>query len=135
MEKSTPSQSYKGVCYGLAAYLFWGIMPLYWKCMAQIDAFEILAWRILWCGAFVASLIAVRGHWQAFITEIRSLLYRHAQLRAVVCAALLISINWGVYIWAVNADHIIDTSMGYYINPLVSILLGVIFLKERMNLL
>lgn len=115
-----------GVGYGLAAYTLWGVAPLLWQRLEPSSAWEILAMRIVWSMMFaipVALLTLRRGWWLALITR-RNLIMLGA-------AALLVSTNWGVYVWATNHGHVTDTALGYYISPLVSVLLGVLVLHER----
>jgi chloramphenicol-sensitive protein RarD len=119
----------RGVGYGLAAYAFWGAIPLFWPLVKRASAPELLAHRVIWSLVICAILLLTvvpRGWWSR-IGRPRSLLLLGA-------AAGVVSVNWGVYIWAVNHGHVVETSLGYYINPIFSILVGVIFLRERMQL-
>lgn len=123
----TEKKSNSGVFYALAAYGIWGILPIYWKAMKQIPAGDILAHRIFWSFLFLAAIISGLRKWGEFrqaFTSVRSIL-------AVSLASILISTNWLVYIWAVNSNHIVEASLGYYINPLLTIMLGMIVLRER----
>ncbi|GAB3715527.1 EamA family transporter RarD [Mariniluteicoccus flavus] len=116
----------RGVLAAGGAYLIWGLFPLYWPLLARSGAVEILAHRIAWSAVVGALLLAIlaRG-WRAKVAARRT--------RALVGAAsVLIAINWGVYIWAVNNGHVTEAALGYYINPIFSILLGVVFLGERL---
>jgi chloramphenicol-sensitive protein RarD len=113
----------------LGAYLLWGFMPLYWKIMMDLPAQAILAFRIIFALVFVAMLLLARRRLDAVLHVFRE--PRKALLVAV--AAVLISVNWGIYIWAVNAGQVVETALGYYINPLVSICLGMVFFRERLN--
>jgi chloramphenicol-sensitive protein RarD len=117
------------VAYAAAAYLVWGLFPLYFRALAGIPAPEILAHRIVWSVVFVAALITVRGAWSPVVAQLRA----PGTMPWLVLSAVLISTNWLVYIWAVNAEHVIDASLGYYVNPLVSVLLGVLFLREPLT--
>jgi len=124
---ATAKKSNSGVFYALAAYGIWGILPIYWKAMKQIPAGDILAHRIFWSFLFLAAIISGLRKWDEFrhaFTSVRSIL-------AVSLASILISTNWLVYIWAVNSNHIVEASLGYYINPLLTIMLGMIVLRER----
>ncbi|WP_320052517.1 EamA family transporter RarD [uncultured Acetobacteroides sp.] len=115
------------IVYPIAAYSLWGILPIYWKVMKQLPAGDILAHRIFWSFLFLAVIISGMRRWKEFrqaFTSIRSLL-------TISVAAILISVNWLIYIWAVNNNHIVEASLGYYINPLLTILLGVVVLHER----
>ncbi len=120
-------KSSSGVLYAIGAYGIWGILPIYWKAMKQIPAGDILAHRIFWSFLFLAAIISGLRKWDEFrhaFTSVRSIL-------AVSLASILISTNWLVYIWAVNSNHIVEASLGYYINPLLTIMLGMIVLRER----
>jgi chloramphenicol-sensitive protein RarD len=118
-----------GVGYGLAAYLIWGLFPLYWPLLAPTPAIQILAHRMVWSLVFVAVVLVVRRRW-AFVSVLRSDPHRVGLL---VLAAIMISVNWGLYIWAINAGYVVESSLGYFITPLVVIALGVIVLKERLR--
>jgi chloramphenicol-sensitive protein RarD len=119
----------RGFGYALAAYVIWGLFPLYWPLLDPTPALQILAHRMLWSLVFIGTLLVARRRW-AFVAELRRDPKRAGLL---VLAALLISVNWGVYIWAVNAGHVIESSLGYFITPLVVIALGVFVLKERLQ--
>jgi chloramphenicol-sensitive protein RarD len=117
----------RGVAYGLAAYTLWGAVPLFWPLVARASALELLAHRVIWSLVICVLLlltVAPKGWWTR-IGNLRSLVM-------LAVAAAVVSINWGTYIWAVNAGHVVETSLGYYINPILSILVGVIFLRERL---
>jgi chloramphenicol-sensitive protein RarD len=113
--------------YGLSAYLLWGLFPLFWPLLEPADPLEILACRIVFCFIVIAVLLAVRHELDGVGRLDRGTLLR-------LCAAgILIAVNWGVYIWGVNNGHVIETSLGYFINPLVTIGLGVAILHERLR--
>lgn len=118
-----------GVIKAFLAYLIWGLFPLYWKQLQHVGAFEVLVHRIIWALLFLALYLSFRNGWAWLRPALRDL----RMLGLYMLAALLISINWGVYIYAVNNGHIVETSLGYYINPLLSVLLGVLFFKERLR--
>ena len=120
-----------GVWYGCIAFAAWGILPVYWKQISQVSPFEILSHRIIW--SFVFILIIVIANRQMPLKLIKEELWKNKLF--IVLASLFIGINWLIYIWAVNSDHIVDASLGYYINPLFSVALGVIFLREKLNTL
>ncbi|MGE7215294.1 EamA family transporter RarD [Priestia koreensis] len=122
-----------GVIYTAIAYLLWGIFPLYWKLLSGVPSGEILAHRVIWSFVFMIVLLLVNRKIRVFFTTFKQLLHKPKQFVMLVVASLLISANWGIYIWAVNQNHIIEASLGYYINPLISILLGIIVLKEKLN--
>jgi chloramphenicol-sensitive protein RarD len=118
-----------GVVYALGAYVIWGLFPLYFKALEQVPSLQILAHRMAWSLLFVALLLAVlkRWSWMRLLREQPALLARFA------LSAVLLSSNWGIYIWAVNSNHVVDASLGYYINPLVNVALGSVLLHERLR--
>ena len=121
------SERRRGMLFGLAAYTMWGLFPLYWPLLRPASAVEILAHRIVWSLAFAVLLLgALRG-----FGALRGLGARRVAL--LTLAAAFLTVNWGVYIWAVNHGHVVETSLGYFINPLVSVMLGVVFLGERLR--
>lgn len=134
MKEMKSSQHGAGVAYAAGAYLLWGILPAYWKLLQHVSPLQILAHRIAWAFAFLIGLLIATGKFSGFWSETRQILRQPRQMAAVFIAALNLNINWGMYIWAVNNNHIVQTSLGYYINPLVSVLLGILFLKERLSL-
>ncbi|GAB4547886.1 MAG: EamA family transporter RarD [Anaerolineales bacterium] len=119
----------KGILYGVGAYAIWGIFPLYWKLLREVSAVELIAHRIIWSCLLLSAVIVLTRQWSDF----RALL-NWKVLRIYSVAALLIGANWLIYVWAVNANYIVETSLGYFINPLISVLMGVIFFKERLRL-
>lgn len=121
-----------GLVASMAAYLLWGTLPIYWKLINHVPATEILAHRIVWCFLFMVLFIVATRRTSYFITEVRHLLADKKRIFNLFICAFLISVNWLTYIWAVNDNRIIETSFGYYINPLVSVLLGIIVLHERL---
>ncbi|QOC94085.1 EamA family transporter RarD [Micromonospora craniellae] len=118
-----------GYLYGLVAYLLWGFFPLYFKLLRPTGPLEILAHRVVWSVAFVALLLAVMRN----IGFLRFLLRRPRALAGVGAAATLIAINWFTYIYGVNSDRVVETALGYFINPLVVVLLGVLVLREQLR--
>ncbi|TYS69790.1 EamA family transporter RarD [Sutcliffiella horikoshii] len=124
-----------GVASAGLAYIFWGILPLFWKLVDDVPAGEILAHRIVWSLVFMLIILAMMRKLPAFSMELKALVRNRKRLIGISLASIFISINWGLYIWAVNADRVIEASLGYYINPLVSILLAVIVLKEKLSVL
>jgi chloramphenicol-sensitive protein RarD len=119
----------RGVWYALGAYIAWGLLPIYWKTLQHVPALEILAHRIVWSLVFALCILAVRRQWRWIGAALRS----PRTLLTFTAISLLISVNWLVYIWAVNAGFIVETSLGYFINPLVSVLMGVVILRERLR--
>ena len=122
-----------GIFYGLGAYLLWGVLPIYWKLLQHVEAMEILASRFLWSVVFVCFLLVVTGKLQTFVQETKAIFSTSKTACCMVLAAIMISFNWGIFIWAVEAGRIVETSMGYYINPLMNVLFGVVFLRERLD--
>ncbi len=119
----------RGLWYGAAAYLMWGLFPLYWTLLEPSGALEILDHRIVWSLVFTAVLLGARRQWPALRAALRS--GRAALI--LTAAAMLISINWATYIYGVNSGHVVETSLGYFINPLVSVALGVLVFRERLR--
>lgn len=127
-------ENYKqGIFFGLVAYVLWGILPVYWKALELVSPFEILSSRFMWSCVFVFLLIIFQKKWPLFTKEVKQVFSNVKTGAAMVAAGITISFNWGTFIWAVNNGHIVETSMGYYINPLVSILFAVVFLRERLD--
>ena len=122
-----------GVMYGLGAYLLWGVLPVYWKLLQAVPALEILANRFIWSAVFVFAILAATGKLRLFISETKAVFSTFKTGAVMVAAAVTISFNWGIFIWAVEEGRIVETSMGYYINPLMSVLFGMVFLKERLD--
>jgi chloramphenicol-sensitive protein RarD len=118
----------RGIWFALGAYGLWGVLPVYWKWLQAVPAPQILAHRIVWSFAFLLGLIVVRRDAMALWRSVD-----RRNLAAYAMASTLLSINWLTYIWAVNAGRIVETSLGYFINPLVSVLLGVVFFRERLR--
>lgn len=128
------SEYKKGIFFALGAYVLWGILPIYWELIDHIGAFEILAFRIIFSMIFMILLLVVgRKQREAFLRDVNQLFTHPVQLVAIIVAGYVITINWGTFIWAVTNGHVLQSSLGYYINPLVSIVLALIFLKERFN--
>lgn len=123
--------SVMGVFYGAIAFVAWGFLPMYWKLLQEIPADEILAHRILWSFFFVGGILLYKNG----LGVVKETLKDGKNVRNVLLCAFFITINWGTYIWAVNSDNILQSSMGYYINPLMVVLLGMTVLKERLNAL
>lgn len=123
-----------GIFYTAAAYLMWGILPLYWKLLDNYAAAEILAHRIVWSFVFMIGLLVVTKQFSLFRAQVVGMWKQPKRAIGVIASACLISANWFIYIWAVNHNHIVEASLGYYINPLFSVALGMIVLKERLNI-
>ncbi|MEC3996337.1 EamA family transporter RarD [Actinacidiphila sp. DG2A-62] len=123
------SEQRAGLAYGFAAYGMWGLFPLYWPLLEPAGAMEILAHRMVWSLVVVAVALLVVRRW-AWLAE---LVRQPRRLALVALAAALISVNWGMYIWGVNSGHVVESALGYFINPLVTIALGVVVLHERLR--
>lgn len=118
----------KGILYGIGAYVFWGFFPIYWKLLHHVPAIQLIGHRIIWSFLLLIVVILFTKQWTEFRKTVNIKV-----LRIYTIAALLIGVNWFLYVWAVNANFIVETSLGYFINPLLSVLMGVIFLKERLR--
>ncbi|MDD2457978.1 MAG: EamA family transporter RarD [Eubacteriales bacterium] len=118
-----------GIATAIAAYTLWGFLPVYWKVLGDVPALEVLSHRIIWSLVFVALIIGLGQQWN----RIRPIISDPHQVRLIILAAILIALNWGLFIWAVESDRLLDSSLGYYINPLIAVLLGVVIFKERLN--
>ncbi|AID01388.1 chloramphenicol-sensitive protein RarD [Staphylococcus xylosus] len=123
----------KGIFFAFGAYFLWGILPIYWGLINDIGAFEILSFRIVLSMIFMLFIVILTKNTEPFKRDIQRLFTNPIQLIAIIAAGYVITINWGTFIWAVTNGHVLQSSLGYYINPLVSILLALIFLKERFN--
>lgn len=118
----------KGIWLAIGAYAFWGLFPIYWKWLQAVPALQLLGHRMVWSFVLLIGVVLARRQWRAFRAALTS-----RTLRIYFIAALLIGVNWFVYVWGVNAGHIVETSLGYFINPLLSVLLGVVVLRERLR--
>jgi len=118
----------RGIWYAVGAYVFWGLFPVYWKILGQVPALQLLGHRIVWSFLLLIGVMWFLKQGQEF----RAGLNRRVLL-IYSLAAILIGINWLTYVWAIGADFIVETSLGYFINPLLSVLMGVIFLRERLR--
>lgn len=127
--EKTRSDTVFGVVYAASAFLIWGISPIYWKALRAVPAFEIILHRMVWSFFFLVPLILVMRRWKDFIDALKN--YR--TLLILLFTALIVGANWLLYIWAVNNNNLLQASLGYYINPLVNVVLGMVFLKERLR--
>lgn len=118
-----------GFLYALAAYLLWGFLPLYMKALAHVPAVEVIAHRVIWSVPIALAVLV----WLGRTADLKAALKSPRMLAMGAMTAALISVNWGIYVWAIGAGHALDTALGYYINPLFSILLGALFLGERLR--
>jgi chloramphenicol-sensitive protein RarD len=128
-EQSVASGQRRAMAYGTGSYVLWGLFPLYWPLLEPANAIEILAQRMVWSLVVVAVLLRVTHGWG----RVRTILADPGKRWRLLAASGFVSVNWGVYIWGVNAGHVIETSLGYFINPLFTILLGVLVLGERLR--
>ena len=119
-----------GLWLGLGAYGLWGVLPLYFKALVHVPSTEIVAHRILWSLVFLGVLATLFRRWGT----IRTALATPRVMMTLTASALLIAVNWLIYIWAVISGHVLEGSLGYYLNPLINVLLGVVLLKERLSL-
>ncbi|HEY3263186.1 MAG TPA: EamA family transporter RarD [Pseudonocardiaceae bacterium] len=134
----------RGVLYGVAAYVMWGLFPLYWVLLAPAGAVEVLAHRIVWSLVVVLAILWLLGRHRSqgrgqgrgqgpSQQALRAVLRDRRRLLLLTTAAVAVSINWGTYIWGVTSGHVVETSLGYFINPLVTVLAGVLVLGERLR--
>jgi chloramphenicol-sensitive protein RarD len=123
------NQLRRGYIFGFFAYAIWGFFPLYWKLLKPAGPMEILAHRIVWSLLFVTLVLLAMRSWRF----LRSLARRPRTLAGIVLAAVVIAVNWWMYIYGVNSGHVVETSLGYFINPLITVLLGVAVLHERLR--
>jgi chloramphenicol-sensitive protein RarD len=119
----------RGYVFGLVAYVCWGFFPLYFRILQPAGALEILAHRVLWSALFVAVLIFLARGWR----RIGALLRRPVTVAGICLAAVLIAVNWAVFIYAVNSGHVVETSLGYFVTPLISVALGLALFGERLR--
>jgi chloramphenicol-sensitive protein RarD len=119
----------KGLWYAIGAYVLWGFFPIYWKGLEQVPALQLLDHRILWSFLFLIFIV----FWLRQGREFRAAISSPRVLLIYAAAAILLAINWLTYVWAVNAGYIVETSLGYFINPLLSMMLGVVILRERLR--
>ena len=119
----------RGVLFAIAAYGMWGLVPIYFKAVDQVSSLEVISHRILWSVLFLLVLLGVGRRWQ----DLKQLLQNRKLLSGLALSALVICCNWLIFIWAVAQERILETSLGYFINPLVSVLMGMLFLQERLR--
>jgi len=121
-------ESTKGTISTITAFFFWGIFPIYWKALQHVSSTQILAHRVVWSLAFLLVLLSVQRRWN----EVKNVIGFYPNVSIFLVTSFLLCCNWLIYIWAVNSNQIVETSLGYFINPLVNICLGVVFLRERL---
>ena len=119
-----------GVIYALAAYALWGVFPLFWKQLEHIPSEQIIAHRMVWAGVILSGFLILTRQW----AQLKQVFAMPQTMARLVGASFFITLNWGVFIWAVNNGYIIEVSLGYFINPLINVLFGAVFFKERFTL-
>ena len=129
--KSAPSQDTRsGFFFALSAYLLWGFLPFYMKALAHVPPPEVIAHRVLWSLPIALGVVVWSGRWSALVLVLKT----PSKLVLALACSGLISVNWGVYVWAIGSGHALEAALGYYINPLFSIFLGAVLLREKLNL-
>ena len=118
-----------GIAYGAGAYVIWGLLPLYWRALDRASAFEVVAHRAIWSLLACAVLLAYQKQLRATLNLIRN----GRSFALLALTSLLLSLNWGIYIWAVSVDRVVEAALGYYITPLVAVSFGVLILKEKLR--
>ena len=119
----------QGILLAVAAYTMWGIAPIYFKSLSEVSPFEILSHRVVWSFFLLAFLLHMSRGWR----KVRDTLTSKPKMLYLVATSILVGANWLIFIWAVNSNHMLDASLGYYINPLINVLLGMFFLGERLR--
>lgn len=122
-----------GLIYGFSAYILWGILPLYWKLLGGVGSIDILFYRIIWSLVFMLLYMTVLQKMPTFIQEVKALLKNRKNVLAVIMAAIFVSLNWGIFIYTVSVGQVQQASLGYYINPLLNVLAGALYLKEPLS--
>ena len=123
----------KGILYAVGAYAIWGIFPLYWKLLAHVDSLEVLLSRVIWSFVFTLLFIVIIKQRKLLLEDLKSLWKNKKLFFSLIAASFVISCNWFLYIFAVNNNHVVDASLGYYINPLITVVFGMIFFKEKLS--
>lgn len=127
--KRDPPSISSGLAFAMSAFMIWGASPVYWKALNNVPAFETVVHRVVWSFVFLLPLIVLQHRWKAFTAA----LFDWKTLLIMLVTSLFVSINWLIYIWAIHRQYLLQASLGYYINPLVNVLLGTLFLKERLR--
>lgn len=123
----------KGAFFAFLSYAIWGVFPLFWKLLEHVSSMEILLGRVIWSCVFTTIFILLIGQRKKLIADLRYLWKYKRQFFSLIAASFFISINWYIYIWAVTHDRVLEASMGYYINPIISVVFGMIFFKEKLS--
>lgn len=126
---STDIEQRKGAILACLAFFMWGLAPIYFKMIQYVSAFEILMHRVVWSVVFLLLIVTALKQWG----KIKRIIVQPKLLLILVITSALLGFNWGLFIWAINNNHMLDASLGYYINPLLNVLLGMVFLKERLR--
>lgn len=121
--------THRGIISTIIPFFLWGLFPIYWKLLSHVDVYQILAHRVVWSFISVAGFISIQRRWP----EVKTVLRFDSNCLVLSTTALLIGGNWLIYIYAVNSNHILEASLGYFVNPLVTVVLGMIFLRERLS--
>lgn len=126
-------QRNKGIIIGIVAYIIWGLLPIYWKALDAVRPDVVFAHRIIWSFFFIFIYIAFTNRIKPFFIELKRIILHKKVLSAIIVASIVIGTNWLVFIWAVQNNYVLQASLGYYMNPLMNVLLGVLILKERLS--
>ncbi|MEZ9289898.1 EamA family transporter RarD [Vibrio lentus] len=129
MTQDDQQRTRQGILLAVAAYTMWGIAPIYFKSLSEVSPFEILSHRVVWSFFLLAFLLHMSRGWR----KVRDTLTSKPKMLYLVATSILVGANWFIFIWAVNSNHMLDASLGYYINPLINVLLGMFFLGERLR--
>ena len=130
MNANTPaSVDQRGLLAAIVAFAMWGVFPLYWHALRTVPAWQIIAHRVIWCGLFVVGYLTITQgvRWLQPLRTVPRIGWM------LLTSSILISLNWGIFIWAVTNGHVVDSSLGYFINPLMNVVIGVLFLGERLS--
>ncbi|WP_010444578.1 EamA family transporter RarD [Vibrio rotiferianus] len=129
MTPEEQQRSRQGVLLAIGAYTMWGIAPIYFKSIAEVSPLEILSHRVFWSFFLLAALLHFGRQWRS----VRDIIKNKTKMMYLISTAILVGANWLIFIWAVTSNHMLDASLGYYINPLINVLLGMVFLGERLR--
>ncbi|MBH0057373.1 EamA family transporter RarD [Pseudoalteromonas sp. SWXJZ94C] len=126
---SIDTEQRKGAIFACLAFFMWGLAPIYFKLIQHVSAFEILMHRVIWSVVFLVLVVSILNYWD----KVKRIIVQPKLLLMLVITSSLLGFNWGLFIWAINNNHMLDASLGYYINPLLNVLLGMLFLGERLR--
>lgn len=129
MTPEEQQRSRQGILLAVGAYTMWGIAPIYFKSIAEVSPLEILSHRVFWSFFLLAALLHFGRQWRS----VRDIIKNKTKMMYLISTAILVGANWLIFIWAVTSNHMLDASLGYYINPLINVLLGMVFLGERLR--